>query len=618
MTLMEYAESVTDDSYFSDDMFIEILETQDAVTKARGLEAIRSACKKHKRAKEFDALFKAFISQYASIKRAEDSNVTDFTDSPFGALKCGKYKCDDMGVVANEITKNGDFYTTTVCPHPIVIQERYCNIDTDTEKAKIVFFKDGRWRSIVADMATIFNKTRISELASRGITVTSESAKDMVKYLADLVALNGEGIRLYKSTSRLGWIGSDFAPYAEDLKYDGDLDFQSMYDCVQEVGDYDVWLTHMYELRNFKEIRLMLATSFASPIIELVGALPFVLHLWGKTGFGKTVSLMIASSVWGNPDYGKLTRSMNMTSNAMTRTASFLYSIPFCADELQQIKDNWGGNYDNLIMKLCEGVDRGRAKARGGVEQLMTWRNSFIFTGEEPVTKSNSGGGVRNRCIEIEVKNQIIEDGNKTATIIKENYGHAGKQFIDYIKNKPKKDLLERYKAIFKDIMLQVDTTEKQAYSMALILLADELTCECIFKDDVPLDVAAVADFLHSAKSVDVAERAYALVLDWVQENLYKFDVEGGAASPSIQVWGRHNKDGNLYVIKSVLERFLKEAKIDFDQCKKDWKERGYLIANSQSRYYTQSTMNGVRNYFYILNVAGNGFDDAPLEDMPF
>ena len=95
-----------------------------------------------------------------------------------------------------------------------------------------------------------------------------------------------------------------------------------------------------------------------------------------------------------------------------------LYNLPFGADELQQIRSRWD-NFDNLIMYLTEGIDKGRAKARGGIEELKTWRNCFIFTGEEPVTKDNSGGGTKNRVIEVEVTKPIYESGYLVANTIR-------------------------------------------------------------------------------------------------------------------------------------------------------------------------------------------------------
>mgnify|MGYP002235619636 FL=1 len=176
-----------------------------------------------------------------------------------------------------------------------------------------------------------------------------------------------------------------------------------------------------------------MAASFASVLLEPLKVLPFVLHLWGTTGTGKTVALMVAMSIWGNPKMGGLVKTMNMTKNAIMRNAAFLCSIPFAGDELQTIKDKWQGNFDQLIYQITEGVDRGRARAYGGVEDTKTWKNSFIFTGEEPITKVNSGGGSKNRVIEIAIDGPLIEDGHYVSSVVQEHYGYAGRKFVEYI-----------------------------------------------------------------------------------------------------------------------------------------------------------------------------------------
>ncbi len=96
-------------------------------------------------------------------------------------------------------------------------------------------------------------------------------------------------------------------------------------------------------------------------------------------------------------------------------------------------KDKWQGNFDQLIYQITEGVDRGRARAYGGVEDTKTWKNSFIFTGEEPITKVNSGGGSKNRVIEIAIDGPLIEDGHYVSSVVQEHYGYAGRKFVEYI-----------------------------------------------------------------------------------------------------------------------------------------------------------------------------------------
>lgn len=621
-----YLSSMTKDSEFEDNMFLDIFNETDIVERAKYIEAVRKKAKEFGRYKEFENLLKAWMQQNAQMLKQMNSHVTEFTDSPL-VLKCGKYIATDEGISVSDITRSGDVVTTVACPHPILVTERLVNIDTDTEKAKITFFRDGRWRSLIVDVNLIFNKTRLCDLSDRGIIVTSESAKDLVKYFATIMDLNEMEIPLYKSVARLGWIEKDFAPYVEDVKYDGDLDFLSVYECVRERGDYKLWKDHMYELRKKKEVRMVMAASFASALIEKVSALPFVLHLWGKTGGGKTVTLMVAASIWGNPDYGKLVRTMNMTANAMARTAAFLYSVPFCADELQQIKDRWNGNYDNLIMKMCEGIDRGKAKARGGIEDMKTWRNAFILTGEEPVTKANSGGGVKNRCIEIEIKDQIIPDGHKTANIVKEHYGYAGKAFTDYVKDISVADMQRDYKELFEQIMSICDTTEKQAYSMALLLLADRYSCECVFTDDLPIELKEVKEYLTDAKAVDPSERAWEWLQNWIAENNNNFIKEEQTMFSGV-VWGEYEtkneegkktKSGNVLINKTVLERCMNNCGFDFNACKKDWARDGRLIKNTIGRYFHQTTVCGSKGIFVKIRIEDEEeFHECDAEEMPF
>lgn len=587
-------EQINKNDEFTDDLFFEILETADVLERAQFIEQVRRKCQEVGRLREFNNLLKAWILKATQLQKQENSNKTQFTDAPL-QLNCGRWRADDLGVVLNDVTAQGVPITITACPHPIIPVERYINLDTDTEKIKLAFYKDSRWREVTVDAGTVLNKTSIIQLADRGVLVTSESAKDLVKYLSDVISLNAREIPLYNSIGRLGWIDGDFIPYNDAVKYDGDADFKSIYDNVTYEGSYDLWLEHIKELRKDINIRLVLAASFASPLIEIVGALPFILHLWGTTGFGKTVTLMVASSVWGNPEMGCLTRTMNMTANAMARTSAFLYNIPFCADELQQIKQNWN-NYDSLIMYLTEGIDRGRAKARGGVEQTKIWRNSFIFTGEEPITKAASGGGVKNRVIEIECDKKIIQDGNYTANLVKSNYGYAGRAFIAHLNhliNTDKQSIIDRYKTLFKGILSATDTTDKQALSLALILLADELASKFIFKDTA-LTIDDVKSYVISENAVRVEERAYNEVVNLISRNINKLN------EYATDSWGKIYDDV-VTINKQVLEQELNKMGFDFGSLKKGWDKRGYIIKNSAGRYIHQTKVNGVRgNYVKI------------------
>lgn len=595
MYIGEILKTINKTDKLPDELFVEILETQDSLERAEIVEDAKRALKPLGRTREFTKLLGLWQTKYAQDRVQQNSNKTEFTGQPL-QLFTGKYICRDEGIFYEKTSNNNTFFVN-VCPHPILPSERLVNIDTGSEKMKLVFFRDHKWKEVAADCEVLYSRINICRLANRGVLVTTESAKELVKYLAEVISKNAQLLPKYDSISRFGWVeGNRFAPYDNDIRYDGDEAFSNIYTQLKEDGDFGVWLEHMNKLRSNIYIRLLMATSFASPLIEKVGALPFVTHLWGTTGFGKTVSLMVAMSIWGNPELGGLVRTMNMTQNAMARTSAFLCNIPFAADELQQIKTKWD-NYDNLIMYLTEGIDRGRAKARGGVEEVKTWKNSFIFTGEEPITKADSGGGSKNRVIELEVDDKIIEDGNLTANIIKNNYGFAGKMFINYIKNLDTKSIQERYRNVFKKIIENIDTTDKQAMSMALIILADELACEAVFITEDPLKVDDVSKFLATNKAVDSSVRAYDWAVNWVAENQIRFSHTDNNGA----IWGQINDDF-AFINKKVLEEALKKNGFDYTATTKGWAKTGLISRNSEGKYVHRRTIANIRASYIKLH----------------
>ena len=390
------------DQEIPDEVFYKVFEIEDFVERAQFLESLRRCADKIKRRREFDNIYKAFVMDYSQSQR-QTGQKTKATDQPI-ELGCGEWTVDDLGVRTIRYDKNAQPMQVWACSHPIIPVEILKNVDTAQERITLAYYKSATWQKITVDRSVCANANKIVDALSQfGIEVASDNAKSMVRYISDCVGMNPVIMDPKKSINRLGWVGSFFTPYAEDIRYEGEADYEAIFKNIRNKGSFEVWKELCSGLRKNLPLRMMMATSFASVLLEPLKVLPFVLHVWGTTGTCKTVALMVAMSIWGNPRMGGLVKTMNMTKNAIMRNAAFLCSIPFAGDELQTIKDKWQGNFDQLIYQITEGVDRGRARAYGGVEDTKTWKNSFIFTGEEPITKVNSGGGSKNRVIEIAV-----------------------------------------------------------------------------------------------------------------------------------------------------------------------------------------------------------------------
>lgn len=602
-------ETLTAEEPFPDEIFYRIFEIEGNVERAQYIEALKNRARQMKRANEFNSILKAFFMDY-SQKMKETGNSTNFTGQAL-ELQCGPWRATDLGVSMQKFDNHGQPVFVNACTHPILPIEIYKNVDTGRERVKLAYFKYGQWQNVTVNRKVCADNSAIVDVLSDiGIEVTSENAKPLVKYISDCIGLNPAKLEPRKSINRLGWAGNEFMPYADDIVYDGEEAFDVIYKNVKENGDFSVWKEHCSVLRRNKVVRLAFAASFASCLIELVNALPFVLHIWsGESGTCKTVAIMAAMSIWGNPKMGGLVKTMNTTKVNIMRTSAFLYSLPYAGDELQTMKDKWTTNFDQLIYQITEGIDRGRGRATGGVEETKTWRCSYLFTGEEPITKANSRAGSKNRVIEIEVEEKLLEDGNRTVGILTEHYGHAGRKLVDYLQGIEKKALQEEYKAYF-DAMCKLDTTEKQAMSMACILLADRILTEVVFTDEIPLTVDDIKMYLRSANEVDVAERSYQSVLNWIAKNPVRFQNPNDEESMNKgEVWGRIDEDREYSEIppvavinKDVLCDFLEKGGYDYMAVSKKWAEKGYLVKNTQGKCVHQTKVYGIKaSYIKIV-----------------
>lgn len=603
-----------------DEIFYRIFEIGDIVERTKFLEALKQEARELKRLSEFNNIYKSFVTDYIQ-KMKQTGNETAFTGQGL-KLYCGQWDARDTGITQEKFDSRGYPYAVTACPHPILPAEILKNVDTMKERVTLDYFKYGEWQHITVDKEVCANANKIVDaLSPFGIEVTSENRDSMVKYISDCIGMNPALLSPKKSINRLGWVGREFTPYTKDIRYEGDQSYEAIFRNIKESGDYGVWKSACGGYRKNTPMRMMMAASFASAILEPLGVLPFVLHVWGTTGTCKTVALMVAMSVWGDPKLGGLVKTMNMTKNAIMRNAAFLCSIPFAGDELQTIKDKWNGNFDQLIYQITEGIDRGRARAYGGVEETRTWKNSILFTGEEPVTKANSGGGSKNRVIEVGIDGKLVDDGHQASMLVSENYGFAGKQFVEHIQGIEAKELAGRYKYYF-DALCKLDTTDKQAMAMACLLLADELSCGLIFTGEQPLAIADVKRYLCSTKEVDVAGRALGEMMSHIARNENKFinaRADGSHSQPAGEIWGS-TEEAVIKVNKNVVCSFLEDGGFDYTAVSKKWAERGQIKKNSQGKNVHQTRVGGIKSSYILFNLADtDGFVQADEQmELPF
>lgn len=562
--------------------------------------------------KGFKQLYKDYIETYHSDEQMISANYTEFEGQPF-QLACGSYVCQDDIV----LSQNGTI--EEICNHPLMPCARLVNIDDNTEKLVIKYRKGYKWREITVDKEILASASKITSLAKYGIAVNSENAKGLVKYLTDIEDLNYNEIEEKNSVSRLGWINNHgFSPYVDGLVFDGEENFRTLFNSVKTKGRIEKWIEIVKPVRAERNIcsRIMLAASFASILVNPCDCLPFFVHLWGGTEAGKTVALMLATSVWADPTMGAYIRTFNSTAVAQELTASFVNSLPLVYDELQILKDK--KSFDDMIYKLCEGVGRDRGAKSGGVQKIATWKNCILTSGEFPISSEKSGGGAINRIIEIDCKDKkIFSNPAELVSEIKHNYGCAGAIFVKWLQDGDNIETVKRMrKEYYKQLVTNSDVTDKQAMSASLILTADKLINEIFFDDDILLSASDLQSVLTTRTSVDQNRRCYEFINDFVAVNYNKFNPEKDGYNG--EIYGTVIED-RIYFIKSKFDAVLQENGFNAKAFLSWAVENKVAFASEGRSSLTKSICGKVCRCACILSVKENAEDQfLNNEDLPF
>lgn len=559
-----------------------------------------------KQAKEFGivgikGIYNAYVRGLKQRKAVDGDfagNITNFTGCDF-ELATGDWIADDTGIY--KVNKFGD--EEYACNHPITIKERLRNIDTGVVKLKLSYSENYKWKDIVVSKSILASSNKIVELSDRGVGVTTENSKTLVKYLYDLERHNYAEIPEKRCCSRLGWIDDEgFAPYCNQIEYDGDVNLAHIFKAVKSNGSFDAWKNEILAVCSYNYVnKIVMAASFTAPLIKILGINNFFLHLWADTETAKTVSMICAASVYANPRIGRYIQTFNSTNVGKEKMAEIANSLPVFFDELEIATDRL--SFDREIYELSEGAGRLRGNKLGGTDKTGTWQTCFITTGEKPIISENSKGGAVNRIIELHCTKKLIENGKETCDVIYNNYGMAGPIYIRHVERK-KHLINDIYKNNYKMLESSLKT-EKQTSIGAALITAFNLASGVLFEGKLTLTVDEVAKFLTAKETMSVHGRAYEYLLDFISQNSNRFRTTDNNGL----VYGK--VDGDVcYINKSVFNKMCDEAGFNPTAFLHWLNNNGKLAKRSKDHFTISSRINGMKTRCVALV-----FDE---ESIPF
>lgn len=466
-----------------------------------------------------------------------------------------------------------------VCRTPIILTQRLKSMETGEEKMEIAFKRDGAWHKAIFPRSTIFTARSITALSDLGCTITSENAKQVVRFLEALEAENIDIIQKADSTSTMGWqTRGRFLPgHGDDIILDVEPSLRGWAAAYHYSGTFEDWKAIMEPHRKRDKFRFILAASFTAPLLRILQQRIFFVYNWGGSKGGKTAALKAALSAWGDPE--RLMVNFNATQVALERMAGFYNDLPMGIDE-RQLAGQKQENLEKIVYMIASGTGRARGSKGGGLQALNTWRTVALATGEEPLSTETTQTGVSTRVLEIYGG---PFDDEKSASLMHQqapqHCGWAGPEFIRRILQTDEQSIRDQYARMTEEVYkIANGTSGSHIAGISAVALADAMAEGWIFHPDqnaddvpgakLPLEIApgaweralqmaeAIIKEQLAAGTGDVNEHATQFIVDWVLSNRSQFgDKAIGTCLGTIGQDGR-----KAYIFPSLLNQALTKA----------------------------------------------------------
>ena len=573
--------------------------------------------------------------------------MTKFSYLPEGIcnLEVGMdWKADDTGIFFL-----GNRVETRACSHPITIRSIRICVDSLEQKVELLFWQNNKWKSVVVDKDILASSQKITALHKLGISVTSANAKQLVAYLQDLedYSMKKGLIPIIHTTSRLGWNKNldMFCPYTnENLAYDAKGRLSGLGKALQEKGSLEAWKKMMCKLRKRKipMLSFLMAGNFAAVIIGMLRKDGFVCNLYGPSRGGKSVTNKIACSIWaGHTNSDGFIHSVDNTANAVEGILAVLHNIPLILEDANNLSERKQREMQSLIMKICNGIGKGRMRKDLSMAETSWWYTTGIITSENRIIKDCHNTGSVNRVLMLRGTNEkecpYNRDGLNASELLnffEENHGFGGRAFVQAVMEIGEEKIKERLQEIREEVQRKVNETNKsegQIEPVSVMLLADEIAEEHIFQDGIRISLDEAISWMADEKTANQNERFYDSLMDSVVQNSGKFENLGLTVDMNVQqYWGRYfndEKGERVAVLPKVLKQLADEENLDMKLFLESLDEKGLLEKDADGNYtknvYSRLLQKGTRMYVIYMKKRENQEaapenEDIVQEEIPF
>lgn len=460
--------------------------------------------------------------------------------------------------------REGEIYEEQVgvAYNPVVVSASMVDIADGSANLRVSWQARGKWRHKVVRRSKLCQSRELVEALSdsAGFPANANNAKDVIAYLADYEAFNEEVIPAIPMTSQMGWqrkgklgfvAGRHHVRTSEkdpEVRYVGaDTGNEQIAKCVHSVGDFDTWKRAAKIASNFPSVELALYAGLAPALLEPLKAPNFVVDWSGKSSIGKTTTLKVAASLWGNPHVqaaDSFITSWDTTAVGIEQRAAALSHLPLCVDETKRAKQTYGQSaVPGIVYEISNGVGRVRGSVKG-MRPTLSWRTVMLSTGEQRIFDFDKSGGAVARVVSLWGSpfggdSRMIGDAILRLNVgLDSNYGHAGPAFARWLLEmiddwgelrtlyqELAQDYDQKLRAMAGPHAVNLSAMSRVAQYLAILSLTASCAHEAL---DLPWDLddpvpKLLSQILPALRSVDREAEALRDVVSWAAANRSRF-----------------------------------------------------------------------------------------------
>lgn len=210
------------------------------------------------------------------------------------------------------------------------------------------------------------------------------------------------------------------------------------------MGTLESWQREIADnLKGNHSMMLGIAVALSAPMLAIIGRESFGVHLFAESSKGKSTTLNIANSIYGNPEKIRLswsTTAVGIKNEATARNDGFI-----TLDEIGQAKD--AKNLEAIAYDLFNETGKIQGKKEGGNREINRWKVTAFSTGEKDLetqlrlqgAKVHAGQLVRLLNVPLEEAKHLHQFSNNKAHAdhlnekVLENFGVIGREWIKFL-----------------------------------------------------------------------------------------------------------------------------------------------------------------------------------------